>query len=193
MCVDVGLRLGLARRLVGHGSRRLTPGVWPASIAVTASTRQIPLPGRGSPIRRSSWAARRRGPRPGLAIAKARIRSSTIRGKAFGVCGRRRSRGRSISRPRRRPGASSGSRSSGERRRSDRRARHWCGRRNRTAAGDSRTARHPGSLRLVHSLGGDGATMSRTPDGPGHSRGLRCFRASSPRQKLSGGQGVSSG
>ena len=40
-----------------------------------------------------------RGPNPGCAIAKLRIRSSIIRGNALGICGRRRSRGRSISSP----------------------------------------------------------------------------------------------
>jgi hypothetical protein len=49
-------------------------------------------------FRRSSEAIRR-GPRPGWAIAKARIRSSTTAESWLGMRGLRRSRGRSISSP----------------------------------------------------------------------------------------------
>jgi len=52
-------------------------------------------------LSRASSAAMRAGPEPGAPRAKAMMRCSTSTGIAFGICGRRRSLGRRISRPKR--------------------------------------------------------------------------------------------
>ena len=151
--VDVLLGTGVARRLVGRGVAGDQPQPLGAGVQPVAAEHLPDAVGRDHDpaplLARASSDATRRGPSPGCASEKLTIRSSTIFGSWLGICGRRRSRGPEhlqpvavdLALPAR-------NRSSGAPRTSDTRARPSCARRDRTAAGDSRTARHPVVMRL---------------------------------------------
>jgi hypothetical protein len=101
--IDVLLWAGIPRRLVG---RHIACGERQACLARVLSpwrqsAFQTPLGETTMPphFSRRSSEETRLGPRPGWAIEKARTCSSTIFDSWLGIFGRRRSRGRSISRP----------------------------------------------------------------------------------------------
>ena len=103
-CVDVQLGRRLSRRFVRRavtGDERQAPG---ARVEPTPAQRlETPLGLTASPPHsgRASCAPMRLGPNPGLPSANATIRCSITGESWLGICGRRRSRGRSISRPER--------------------------------------------------------------------------------------------